>query len=134
MINFTPEATTLINHTFGSSCKPAPPPPLLPPPSSAIPLEMVHHNCRQCSTASSATTLVSVRNPWVFRMALMPLTEPCTLAQRITCCLSAWRQVALHHISPGSASDISGRTLNHSRAVWEKQPLLWEHCCCAWNS
>ena len=29
---------------------------------------------------------------------------------------------------------MSGSTSNHSRAVWEKQHLLWERCWCAWNS
>jgi len=35
---------------------------------------------------------------------------------------------------PGSASHKPGSTSNHSWAVWEKQHLLREHCCCAWKS
>jgi hypothetical protein len=42
--------------------------------------------------------------------------------------------VALHCILPGSTGDMSGSTSNHSRAVWEKQHLLWEYCWCSWNS
>jgi len=45
---------------------------------------------------SSATTLVSVWNTRVFRTALMALTEPCTLQQRITCLLSSRQRVLLH--------------------------------------
>jgi len=29
---------------------------------------------------------------------------------------------------------MSGSTSNHSRAVWEKQHLLWERCWCTWKS
>jgi len=35
---------------------------------------------------------------------------------------------------PGSTGDMSGSTTNHSRAVWEKQHLLLEHCWCTWKS
>jgi hypothetical protein len=34
----------------------------------------------------------------------------------------------------GCACDNSGSTLNHCRAVWEKQHLLRECCWCAWKS
>jgi len=35
---------------------------------------------------------------------------------------------------PGCASDMSGSTSNHSRAVWGKHHLLWECCWCPWKS
>ena len=48
---------------------------------------------------ASATTLVSVRNTQVFRMALTALTEPRTLWRRISRFPSPRRWVALHSIS-----------------------------------
>ena len=45
---------------------------------------------------ASATTLVSIRNTRVFRTALMALTEPRTLRQRITRYPSPRQQVVLH--------------------------------------
>jgi len=47
-------------------------------------------------TGTSTTTLVSVWNTRVFRMALTALTEPRTLWRRITCDPSPRRLVALH--------------------------------------
>jgi len=45
---------------------------------------------------TSATTLVSVRNTWVFRTALTDLMEPHTLCRSNTCYPLAWRRVILH--------------------------------------
>jgi len=54
---------------------------------------------------ASATTLVSVWNTWVFRMALTALKEPRTLWQRITLFPSPWRRLASHtyllYFAPG---------------------------------
>jgi len=47
----------------------------------------------------SATTLVSVKNSWVFQTALMALTEPCTIWQRITRFPLPTQWIALHTIS-----------------------------------
>jgi len=45
---------------------------------------------------SSATTLISIWNTWVFRTALTALTEPCTLWRRNTRSLTPRRRVTLH--------------------------------------
>jgi len=60
--------------------------------------------------------------------------EPSTLWRRITRSPSPRQRVALHSRALGSAGDMSGSAPNHSRAVWDKQHLLWERCRWASNS
>jgi len=100
------------------------------------------------STARSATTLVSIRNTRLFRMALTALTEPRSLWRRTTCFPSPRRRVALHSISkmyfshwkpPGVSermwrvnldASISGeyQTLGgDSCHNWERRRQAWEH-------
>ena len=83
---------------------------------------------------ASATTPVSFTNTSVFRTTLTALTEPRTLWQRITCFPSPRQQFEVHCRAPGSAGDMFGSTLNHSRAVWQRQYPCRERCWCAWNS
>jgi len=79
--------------------------------------------CRSVSSVwlSSATTLVSVWNTWVFRTALTALTEPRTLWLRITHFPSPRRQVALltylHYFVPGICTIRTTRVLHSSQGL-----------------
>ena len=79
---------------------------------------------------TSATTLVSIWNTQVFRMALMALTEPRKIWQKITCFPSARRRVDLEtyhlYFAPGIWWRI--RTTRTAHVLHSLQGL--QLCCC----
>lgn len=84
--------------------------------------------------AASATTQVSVRNPWVFRMALKALMEPRILWQRITRFPPTRWWVALSTFLGYCASGIWWRihTIRITRVLHSSQALLL--CCNRWRN
>jgi len=97
------------------------------------------------SSATSATTLVSIWNTQVFRTALTALTEPRTLWRRMTPYPSPRWRVALHTyllyfwVTYTHHQKDKCVTLFAVAAVMLKQfflrpPLLWNCCWCTWKS
>ena len=69
---------------------------------------------RSHSVGTSATTLVSIRNTWVFWTALMALMEPRTLCQKIT-----------HFQSPRQQVRVYWTNVVTFRCTWEHLCALW---------
>jgi hypothetical protein len=80
---------------------------------------------KRSTTASSPTTLVSVRNTRVFQAALTALMEPCTLWQKITHFPSprgqVWLHTYLHYYPPGI------RTIRMTHVLHSSHGL--QSCC-----
>jgi len=78
-------------------------------------------HAKQGEKSTSATTLVSVWNTWVWRTALTTLTDRNTLWQRITRLPSPRRWVALHthlhYLAPGICSIRTTHVLHSSQGL-----------------